>query len=108
MLIYSEGLRRSELIDLKISDIDSERMVINICGAKGKKDRISLLSKNTLMLLRDYHKEYKPKSFLFEKQNGGKYSATSIANILKREVKKAGIQNIVTPICLDTVLRPIY
>ncbi|HKI79736.1 MAG TPA: tyrosine-type recombinase/integrase [Ignavibacteriaceae bacterium] len=97
MLIYSAGLRRSELIGLKISDIDSERMVINICGAKGKKDRISLLSKNTLMLLRDYYKEYKPQTFLFEGQNGRKYSATSVANILKRAAKKAGIQKKVTP-----------
>lgn len=97
MLIYSAGLRRSELIDLKISDIDSERMVVYIRGAKGKKDRISLLSKNTLMLLRDYYKEYKPKSFLFEGQDGGKYSATSVANILRRAAKKAGIQKSVTP-----------
>ena len=89
-------MRRSELIDLKISDIDSERMVIYIRDAKGKKDRISLLSKNTLMLLRDYYKEYKPKSFLFE-QNGGKYSATSVANILKRTAKNAGIQKSITP-----------
>ncbi len=97
MLIYSAGLRRSELIDMKISDIDSERMVINIKGAKGKKDRISLLSKNTLMILRDYYREYKPQTFLFEGQEGGKYSATSVANILKRAAKKAGIQKTVTP-----------
>ena len=97
MLIYSAGLRRSELIDLEISDIDSERMVVNIKGAKGKKDRISLLSKNTLMLLRDYYQEYKPKAFLFEEQDGGKYSATSVVNILKRAVKKSGIKKRNTP-----------
>lgn len=97
MLIYSAGLRRSELIDLKISDIDSERMVINICGAKGKKDRLSLLSKNTLALLRIYYKEYKPQIFLFEGQDGEKYSATSVANILKNAARKAGINKIVTP-----------
>lgn len=51
MLIYSAELRRSELIDLENSDMDSERMVVNIKGAKGKKDRISLLSENTLYLL---------------------------------------------------------
>jgi site-specific recombinase XerD len=56
MLICSAGLRRSELIELKIADIDSERMVITIRGAKGKKDRITLLSKNALALLRDYYK----------------------------------------------------
>ena len=72
MLTYSAGLRRSELIDLEISDIDSERMVVNIKGAKGKKDRISLLSENTLYILRDYYKSYKPKVYLFEGPKGCK------------------------------------
>lgn len=97
MLIYSAGLRRSELIDLKISDIDSERMVINISGAKGKKDRISLLSDNLLQLLRQYYREYNPKTFLFEGQAGGKYSPTSIANILKKAALKANVKKTVTP-----------
>jgi site-specific recombinase XerD len=97
MLIYSAGLRRSELINLKISDIDSERMVINIRGAKGKKDRISLLSENMLILLRNYYKAYRPKEYLFEGQTGGKYSPTSIANILKKAAIKAGIRKTVTP-----------
>lgn len=55
MLIYSAGLRRSELVDLKVIDIDSERMVINIIDAKAKADRISLLSENMLQLLRKYY-----------------------------------------------------
>jgi len=97
ILIYSAGLRRSELIDLEISNIDSERMVININGAKGKKDRISLLSINTLNLLRKYYKEYKPKKYLFEGSKGGKYSSTSIAKLLKNAANKAGIQKNVTP-----------
>jgi len=97
MLIYSAGLRRSELLNLTISDIDSKRMVIIINGAKGKKDRISLLSDNLLQLLRQYYKEYHPKKYLFEGQNGGKYSATSIANILRKAAKKAGIRKTVTP-----------
>ncbi len=97
MLIYSSGLRRSELINLEISDIDSERMVVNIKGAKGKKDRISLLSENTLHLLRNYYKSYKPKVYLFEGPKGGKYSPTSIANILKKSAQKAGITKNVTP-----------
>ena len=57
MLIYSAGLRTSELLSLKPADIDSERMLIRILGAKGKKDRISLLSENLLKLLRQYYKE---------------------------------------------------
>jgi site-specific recombinase XerD len=97
MLIYSAGLRRSELIELKVTDIDSERMVINIIGAKGKKDRVSLLSDNMLDLLRKYYKGYKPKGYLFEGVEGCKYSPTSVANILKNSTNKAGISKNVTP-----------
>ncbi|PIE77455.1 MAG: integrase, partial [Candidatus Delongbacteria bacterium] len=50
-LLYSSGLRKSELINLHLDDVDSKRMIINIRDAKGKKDRISLLSKNMLSLL---------------------------------------------------------
>lgn len=97
MLIYSAGLRRSELLNLLPDDIDSERMVIHINGAKGKKDRISLLSDNLLQLLRQYYKEYRPKKYLFEGQNGGRYSASSVANILKKAAIKEGIRKNVTP-----------
>lgn len=97
MLLYSAGLRRSELINLKISDVDSERMVIHVTGAKGKKDRITLLSENLLELLRHYYKEYRPKYYLFEGQAGGKYSPTSVANILRSAAQKAGIRKQVTP-----------
>jgi len=97
MLIYSAGLRRSELLNLVLTDIDSERMLIHINGAKGKKDRISLLSDNLLQLLRKYYKEYHPKQFLFEGQKGGMYSPTSVANILKKAALKAEIKKTVTP-----------
>jgi len=97
MLIYSVGLRRSELLNLHISDIDSERMVINIRGAKGKKDRISLLSSNMLNMLRDYYKKFKPVNYLFEGPDNSKYSSTSVSNILKKATAKAGINKKVTP-----------
>ena len=97
MLIYSAGLRRSELLNLHISDIDSERMVINIRGAKGKKDRISLLSSNMLNMLRDYYKKFKPVNYLFEGPDNSKYSSTSVSNILKKATAKAGINKKVTP-----------
>jgi integrase/recombinase XerD len=97
ILIYSAGLRRSELINLRVSDIDSERMVININGAKGKKDRISLLSIHALELLRKYYRRHNPREYLFEGANGGKYSPTSIANILKNAARRAGIRKTVTP-----------
>ncbi|MCF7801785.1 MAG: site-specific integrase [Candidatus Marinimicrobia bacterium] len=96
-LIYSAGLRRSEVINLKISDIDSERMVVNILDGKGRKDRISLLSEHTLDLLRQYYRGYKPSEFLFEGADGGQYSPTSISKILKRAARLAGIKKNVTP-----------
>jgi site-specific recombinase XerD len=83
-LAYSVGLRVSEIINLKIEDIDSKRMVINIRLAKGKKDRIVPLSENVLMLLRKYYKEYKPKIYLFNGQNSLKYSSGSCNQIVKK------------------------
>ncbi len=96
-LLYSAGLRRSELLNLKVKDIDSERMVLMINGSKGKKDRVTLLSSKILNLLRQYYKEYKPEIFLIEGEEGGKYSATSISKILKKYATKAGIRKNVTP-----------
>ncbi len=91
-IIYSAGLRRSEVLNLLISDIDSNRMVIVIRNAKGKKDRIAGLSMKILDLLREYYKIYKPGYYLFEGQKGGKYSAESIGNIFKRAKFQAGIE----------------
>ena len=97
MALYSGGLRRSELINLKISDIDSQRMLIRITNSKGNKDRNTLLSEKLLKLLRDYYRYHKPKYWLFEGQGGGQYSATSIANILRKALKKAQIDKNATP-----------
>jgi len=91
-LIYSGGLRLSEVVHLKISDIDSHRKVITINGAKGKKDRISLLSDAVLALLREYYKQYKPKEWLFEGQKGGKYSPKSVQKIFQAACIKSGIK----------------
>lgn len=59
-LLYSAGLRRGELLNLKIEDIDSKRMLIYVNAAKGKRDRVTILSKHVLELLREYFKEYRP------------------------------------------------
>lgn len=83
-LAYSVGLRVSEVINLKIVDIDSNRMIININKAKGKKDRIVPLSYNILSLLRDYYKEFRPKVYLFNGQYCDKYSAESCNKIVKK------------------------
>lgn len=74
MTIYSAGLRISEAINLKIKDIDSQRMQIRVEQSKGKKDRYTVLSAKTLSTLKEYYKLYKPKHWLFEGQNGGQYS----------------------------------
>jgi len=92
MTIYSGGLRISELIKLKIKDIDSDRMQIRIQQSKGKKDRYTLLSKKTLLILRQYFKEYKPKEWLFEGENGGQYTDSSIYSIFKKALAAANIK----------------
>ena len=96
-LIYSAGLRRSELLNLKISDIDSSRMLIHIKDAKGNKDRFTILSETVLKDLRIYYKEWKPKTFLFESRSRGIYSANSIGKIIAAAATKAGISKHVTP-----------
>jgi len=91
-LIYSAGLRRGELINLRLKDIDSKRMLILVKNSKGAKDRVVGLSEKILILLRDYYRLYRPKYYLFEGQHGGKYSGTSINLIFQRAKKRAGIK----------------
>lgn len=83
-LAYSVGLRVSEVINLKIEDIDSKRMVINIKQAKGRNDRIVPLSQSILILLREYYKEYKPYRYLFNGQSSLKYTPGSCNKIVKK------------------------
>ena len=91
LTIYSAGLRIGELTRLKPEDILSDRMLIFVRRSKGRKDRFTLLSEKNLALLRKYFKEYKPKKYLFEGQNGGMYSTSSIQNILKKALKMSGV-----------------
>ena len=96
MVIYSSGLRISELLNLKINDIDSKRMLIHIKGSKGRKDRLVILSEVALKMLRKYYIEYKPMDWLFEGASGGQYSTTSCRAIWKRAVSSTGIKKHVT------------
>lgn len=95
-LIYSSGLRIGELLSLKKEDIDSNRMLIHVRQAKGKKDRYTILSYKVLDLLRSYYLKYRPKNFLFEGQKGGRYSAESAGQFLKRAIEKSKITKTVT------------
>ena len=82
MTIYSAGLRISESINLKFKDIDSDRMQIRVEQGKGKVDRYSLLSVRTLMILREYYKQYRPTVWLFEGvKKGEQYSTRSIQQV---------------------------
>ena len=96
-LLYSAGLRRGELLSLKITDIESDRMLIRVRAGKGHKDRYTTLSGTILGELRTYYRAYRPKSFLFEGLPGTPYSAGSVLKIVGRAAKKAGIPKRVYP-----------
>jgi len=96
-LLYSAGLRRGELINLKLTDIDSKRMLIHVRAAKGNKDRYTLLSQTALNDLRSYYMLWKPKIYLFEGIQGGKYSATSVLKVVQRAAQRAKLNYSVKP-----------
>ena len=97
LTFYATGVRRSELLNIKISDIDSKRGVIRIIG-KGNKERLVPLNDVLLGYLRVYYKEYKPKVWLFENdETHQQYSAGSIKEFMNKYKKLAGITSPVTP-----------
>ena len=92
-LIHACGLRRSELLNLKISDIDSKRHLLMIKNAKGKKDRVVPISDKLINLLREYYKAFRPKTWLFEGQKPSEqYSEKSLQSVLKQALQKANIK----------------
>lgn len=96
-LLYSSGLRKAELLALKLEDIISDRMLIRVNGGKGRKDRYTLLSVKILSNLRKYFKEYRPKKYLFEYSPEVQYSASSVGKIVAKAGKRAKIIERVTP-----------
>lgn len=95
-LLYSTGMRRAEILGLKTTDLDLESGTIRVHG-KGNKFRTAYISKNLHKLLTGYLKAYKPVDYLLEGQSGSQYSETSIAKVIQRAAKKAGINKRVTP-----------
>lgn len=85
-LAYSTGMRVSEVINLKIEDIDSKRELIYVKNAKGRKDRVVPLSDKILILLRKYFIKHKPKEFLFNGQYKKQYSSTSCNKLVKKYI----------------------
>ncbi len=91
-LIYSCGLRKGELLNLKPADIDSQRNIVIIRQGKGRKDRIAPLSEKILIMLRGYFQIYKPKTWLFEGQiPGNKYDERSMGAVMENAVTKSGV-----------------
>jgi len=99
-VLYSTGMRREELLNLSLSDIDSDRMVIRVSNGKGNKARDTLLAVKTLKLLRDYYASAhpKPRKYVFEGWKPSQpYSATSVEKIVKRAATRAGIKKAIHP-----------
>lgn len=92
MLAYASGLRLQEIINLKIKDINSARMVIEVRRGKGKKDRQVVLSEKLLVQLRNYFKEYRPKAWLFEGLPGEQYGYRTLQEVFSAAKKRVGIQ----------------
>jgi integrase/recombinase XerD len=84
-LVYACGLRRSEVLNLTPTDVDSKRGFLIIRQTKGNKDRLVPISEKTINMLRDYYIAYKPKIWLFEGHpKGTQYSETSLSKVLKK------------------------
>lgn len=93
MLVYSAGLGVGEVVTLRPEDIDDKRMLIHIRGAKGRKDRYTMLSETALNVLREYLRQYEPKNWLFEGARSGRYLSTrSAEKIFKHACHRANIR----------------
>lgn len=97
-LLYGCGLRKGELLSLKVDDISWSRNQIHIKDAKGQKDRIIPMSPHIKDILEHYINSYKPVRYVFESRRAGQaYSSSSVSQIIKRAAKRAGITKRITP-----------
>jgi site-specific recombinase XerD len=91
-VMYSAGLRVSEAVRLKVSDISSDRRQIRVAGGKGKKDRYTILGDEALALLRTYYRVYHPRDWLFPGQEAGTHiSQRTAQRFFERAREQAGI-----------------
>lgn len=92
ILIYACGLRRSELLGLRLTDLDKDRGVVMIRQSKGKKDRIVPMSPRLFELSREYYKQYRPQRWLFEGMTKGeRYDERSLASVFKKALEAAKV-----------------
>lgn len=100
LLTYGCGLRRSEIGEIKLHDVNSDRKLLFIRNAKGKKDRFVPLSDKMVEALRAYYKVYKPQKYLFETKPGIAYPAETAYKVFKNALKKSGCKKKVGIHCL--------
>jgi integrase/recombinase XerD len=91
-MIYSCGLRRSEVINIRLGDLDRKRSLLNIREGKGGVDRIIPVSDKVWIKIDEYIEGYRPVYYLFEGQGGNKYSVESVYNVFKQALRNAGIK----------------
>ena len=92
-LTYSAGLRVGEVVRLRVTNIDSDRMLIHVVQGKGRKDRYTVLSQATLEVLREYVKKYKPEKWLFPGDDPSKHiTERTVQKVFENTKDKAGIQ----------------
>ena len=96
MTAYGAGLRVSEVIGLRVEDIDSGRMVLRVRQGKGKKDRYAILPERLLDVLRQYWKAARPEGFMFPGRSGH-ISRVAVFNACKRAARRAGLNKNVSP-----------
>jgi len=96
-LAYSAGLRVSEVVRLRVQDIDSKRWMIHIRASKGRKDRYTVLSNVVLEVLKEYWNKYRPKNWLFPGAKESNHITTrTVEKILENARQKAGIPKHIT------------
>jgi integrase/recombinase XerD len=91
-IIYSCGLRRSEVTNIRLTDLDRERNILHIREGKGMVDRIVPVPDKVWVKADEYMRAYKPREYLFEGQTGGRYSSESVYRVFKEALLKAGIK----------------
>jgi integrase/recombinase XerD len=96
-MIYSSGLRISELLNLELSDIDLDRRQVFVKSGKGRKDRAVIFAESFLPMCQNYLRTYRPIKFFIEGKPGEHYSAESIRAVIKRSARLAGIHKRITP-----------
>ncbi len=96
LLAYSSGLRVSETVDLKVSDIDIDRKIIHIKNAKGSKDRLTLLSDKVLTKLNIFLVDKGIDRYVFESERGGKLTTSTAQKVFNKALRQAGIKKLAT------------